>query len=109
MTNHETRNEWRPPVGGRYLSSSGRIWTVRSITSRGSRVGMTSDSPVGEHGTVLDVTALSRMIALDAPLVEGPGARLDAGRGRPECSPTAPRGTGKRVEDAPIAQPTGVR
>ena len=66
MTNSETRNEWRPAVGGRYLAPSGRIWIVRSITARGSRVVMASDSPEGEHGAVVDVTAVSRMIALDA-------------------------------------------
>ena len=82
MTNTETCNEWRPPVGGRYLAPSGRIWTVRSITSRGSRVVMASDSPEGEHGAVVDVTAVSRMIALDEASSARPAALVLAGQFR---------------------------
>ena len=74
MTNRETFNEWMPPVGRTYLAPSGRIWNVRSITPRGNRVVLVSDSPKGEHGAVVDITAVSKMITLDAPLSARPAA-----------------------------------
>jgi hypothetical protein len=66
MDDHETRGEWVPQIGTRYLAPSGRTWTVRSITPRGNRAVITYDAPDGEHGAVVDFTAISRMIALDA-------------------------------------------
>ena len=49
MKDHGREDEWEPPIGARYLAASGRIWTVRSITSRGRRVVITSDLPDGEQ------------------------------------------------------------
>jgi hypothetical protein len=69
---------------------------------------MTSDSPEGEHGTVVDATAVSRMIALDAAPIDRSGASLDAGTGLLQHSRTGPRDTAKLAE-APNALPTGVR
>jgi hypothetical protein len=66
MTDDQTTSQWRPPIGASLLGPSGRIWTVRAITSRGDRVVLTSPSPHGEHGAVVDLTAVSRMIPLDA-------------------------------------------
>ena len=66
MSTHEAENEWKPAIGSRYLAVSGRIWTVRSITPRGNRVVITCDLPDGEHGAVVDFTAVARMVALDA-------------------------------------------
>jgi hypothetical protein len=66
MKNTQERNDWTPPIGAKYLAPSGRTWTVRSITPRGSRAVITCDAPDGEHGAVVDFTAISRMIALDA-------------------------------------------
>ncbi len=71
MKNNETETECTPLIGARYLAPSGRIWTVQSITPRGNRVVITYDAPEGKHGAVVDFTAISRMIALDAT----PGAR----------------------------------
>ena len=65
MSNHPLDTEWTPPIGARYLAPSGRTWTVRSITPRGRRAVITYDAPDGEHGAVVDFTAISRMIALD--------------------------------------------
>ena len=85
MTNNETSNEWTPPIGARYLAPSGRIWTVRSITPRGNRVVITYDAPDGEHGAVVDFTAISRMIALDS----GPTTPPDGSTSqRPVAVPT---------------------
>ena len=65
MSNHPLETEWTPPIGARYLAPSGRTWTVRSITPRGRRAVITYDAPDGEHGAVVDFTAISKMIALD--------------------------------------------
>ena len=72
MQNNQMENEWTPPIGARYLAPSGRTWTVRSITPRGSRAVITYDAPDGEHGAVVDFTAISKMIALDT----APAGRL---------------------------------
>jgi hypothetical protein len=66
MTDDQTTSQWRPPIGASFLGPSGRIWTVKALTARGERVVLTSDSPDGEHGAVVDITAVSRMIPLDA-------------------------------------------
>ena len=71
MKNKEIETECTPLIGARYLAPSGHIWTVQSITPRGNRVIITYDAPDGKHGAVVDFTAVSRMIALDAT----PGAR----------------------------------
>jgi len=65
MSNHPLDTEWSPPIGARYLAPSGRTWTIRSITPRGRRAVITYDAPDGEHGAVVDFTAISKMIALD--------------------------------------------
>ena len=65
MSNHPMDTEWTPPIGARYLAPSGRTWTVRSITPRGRRAVITYDAPDGEHGAIVDFTAISSMIALD--------------------------------------------
>jgi hypothetical protein len=80
MTNAETDNRWRPPVGTRYLAPSGKIWTVRSITPRGGRVILTAESPDGELGAVMDFVAVSRMIPVDADA----GASLDLSSREPQ-------------------------
>ena len=72
MSNHPSETEWTPPIGARYLAPSGRTWTVRSITPRGRRAVITYDAPDGEHGAVVDFTAISRMIALDPAPTERP-------------------------------------
>ena len=74
---HPSETEWTPSIGARYLAPSGRTWTVRSITPRGRRAVITYDAPDGEHGAVVDFTAISRMIALDP-----------ASTGRPETHTT---------------------
>ena len=75
MQNNQMENEWTPPLGSRYLAPSGRTWTVRSITPRGSRAVITYDAPDGEHGAVVDFTAIARMIALDAAPTRRPTRR----------------------------------
>jgi len=65
ISNHPLETDWTPPIGARYLAPSGRTWTVRSITPRGRRAVITYDAPDGEHGAVVDFTAISKMIALD--------------------------------------------
>ena len=65
ISNHPSETDWTPPIGARYLAPSGRTWTVRSITPRGRRAVITYDAPDGEHGAVVDFTAISKMIALD--------------------------------------------
>lgn len=66
MPKQGPEHEGEPPIGTRLLSASGRIWTVRSITPRGSRVVITCDLPDGDHGAVVDFTAISKMVALEA-------------------------------------------
>ena len=67
MSKRPLDTKWTPPIGARYVAPSGRTWTVRSITPRGRRAVITYDAPDGEHGAVVDFTAISRMIALDVP------------------------------------------
>ena len=51
--------------GTQFLSPSGRIWTVRSITPNGARVVLASDETDGEHGVVMDIVAVLRMVRID--------------------------------------------
>ena len=51
--------------GSQFLSPTGRIWTVRTITPNGNRVYLTSDEPDGEHGAVMDAVAVGRMVRID--------------------------------------------
>jgi hypothetical protein len=52
-------------LGAHYLAPSGRIWTVRSVHSATSRVVVTTASPEGDQGAVIDTVALGRMIPVD--------------------------------------------
>jgi hypothetical protein len=51
--------------GTKYMSPTGRIWTVRSITPSDSRVVLVSQEADGEHCAVVDVEAIGRMIRID--------------------------------------------
>jgi len=53
--------------GTQFLSPSGRIWTVRSITPDGARVVLAAEEPDGEHGAVMDIVAVLRMVRIDQP------------------------------------------
>jgi len=52
-------------VGSQFLSQSGRIWTVRSITPRGARFVLATEGPDGECGAVMDTVAVRRMVLID--------------------------------------------
>ena len=52
--------------GSQFLSPTGRIWTVRSITPNGARVVLASPGPDGDHGAVMDAAAVGRMVRIDA-------------------------------------------
>ena len=51
--------------GAQFLSPSGRMWTVRAITPKGTRVLLTAQEPDGEHSAVMDVLAVLRMVRID--------------------------------------------
>ena len=54
-------------TGSRFLSSTGRIWTVRAVMPDNGRVALSSPQPDGEHGAVIDIVALLRMVRIDHP------------------------------------------
>ncbi len=53
--------------GTQFLSTTGRIWTVRSITPSATRVVLACEAPDGEHGAVMDMVAVLRMVRIDQP------------------------------------------
>jgi hypothetical protein len=55
-------------IGTRVLSPTGKCWTIRSITSRGSRIVLTSDRPDGEHAAIMDRVAVLRMVRIEQGL-----------------------------------------
>jgi hypothetical protein len=79
-----TNTRSTPTVGERYLAPSGRIWTVRSLTPRGERVVLVSSSPEGDHGAVMDIAAVLRMIPLD--VTEAPSVETAPAPARPDAS-----------------------
>ena len=50
--------------GDRFLGPSGRIWTVQTITTRGNRIVVTTPTPEGDSGAIVDRLAVARMIPL---------------------------------------------
>jgi hypothetical protein len=63
---HRTMDEMSGiTVGSQYLSQSGRIWTVRSITPKGARFVLACEGPDGECGAVMDAVAVRRMVRID--------------------------------------------
>jgi len=100
MKHKETGTEGTPLIGARYLAPSGHIWTVQSITPRGSRVVITYDAPDGKHGAVVDFTAISKMIALDAT----PDARRVAPASPPPVQVTTTEATVDTLADAAAAR-----
>jgi hypothetical protein len=69
-TTRSPRQRSRPPSadapqpGDRFLGPSGRIWTVQAITTRGDRIVLTTPTPDGEGGAIVDHLAVARMIPL---------------------------------------------
>ena len=53
-----------PEPGERFLGPSGRIWTVQAITARGHRIVLTTPTPEGDSGAIVDLVAIARMIPL---------------------------------------------
>jgi hypothetical protein len=53
-----------PATGQRYLSATGRVWTVQGVTRRGQRVVLINAGPDGSVGSVVDMTALDHMTHL---------------------------------------------
>lgn len=53
-----------PEPGERFLGPSGRIWTVQAITARGHRIVLTTPTPEGDSGAIVDLLAIARMIPL---------------------------------------------
>ena len=53
-----------PEPGDRFLGPSGRIWTVQAITTRGNRIVLTTPTPDGDSGAIVDHLAIARMIPL---------------------------------------------
>jgi hypothetical protein len=51
-------------AGDRFLGPGGRIWTVRTITTRGDRIVLTTPTPEGDSGAIVDRLAVARMIPL---------------------------------------------
>ena len=49
-------------VGAQYLAPSGLIWTVRRVHPSAARIVVTTPSPDGDRGAVLDTVALARMV-----------------------------------------------
>jgi hypothetical protein len=82
-----------PASGDRYLSPSGRIWTVARTTRRGDRIALRTDGADGCHGAVVDLAALARMIPLD----------------RSPAEPLGPSPSGEQPDVAAAPQPTGER
>lgn len=79
------------PVGTRFLSRSGRIWTVRGLTAE--RFVMTSAAPSGDRGIVVDLAALLRMVRAESAepsvTVEQIADRAPARRADPVPTSTA--------------------
>ena len=65
--------------GSQFLSPTGRIWTVRSVTPNGARVVLASPAPDGDHGAVMDTVAVRRMVRIDAhePVASGDVALVE--------------------------------
>ena len=69
-TTRSPRQRSRPPSadapqpGDRFLGPSGRIWTVQTITPRGNRIVLTTPTPEGDSGAIVDRLAVARMIPL---------------------------------------------
>jgi hypothetical protein len=53
-----------PEPGERFLGPSGRIWTVQAITAHGNRIVLTTPTPEGDSGAIVDLVAIARMIPL---------------------------------------------
>ena len=60
---HPTTSD-APEPGDRFLSPSGRIWTVQAITTRGNRIVLATPTPDGDSGAIVDRLAIARMIPL---------------------------------------------
>jgi hypothetical protein len=69
-TTRSPRKRLRPPSadapqpGHRFLGPSARIWTVQTITTRGDRIVLTTPTPEGDSGAIVDHLAVARMIPL---------------------------------------------
>ena len=74
-----------PEPGDRFLGPSGLIWTVQAITTRGDRIVLTTPTPDGDSGAIVDLLAIARMIPLPiaASSPHTPPATL--GDGGPRC------------------------
>ena len=55
-------------TGSQFLSATGRLWTVRSITPTGTRVMLISDESDGQHGAMVDIAAVRRMVRVERSL-----------------------------------------
>jgi hypothetical protein len=53
-----------PESGDRFLGPSGRFWTVQAITAHGNRIVLTTPTPEGDSGAIVDLVAIARMIPL---------------------------------------------
>ena len=53
-----------PEPGDRFLGPSGRIWTIQAITAHGNRIVLTTPTPEGDSGAIVDLVAIARMIPL---------------------------------------------
>jgi hypothetical protein len=52
-------------TGSQFLSATGRLWTVRSVAPTGTRVMLVSVESDGQHGAMVDIAAVRRMVRVD--------------------------------------------
>jgi len=52
-------------TGSQFLSATGRLWTVRSIAPTGTRVMLVSVESDGQHGAMVDIAAVRRMVRVE--------------------------------------------
>ena len=51
-----------PEPGARFLGPSGLIWAVQAITAGGNRIVLTTPTPDGTIGVIVDLLAIARLI-----------------------------------------------
>jgi hypothetical protein len=75
-----------PEPGERFLGPSGLIWTVKAITACGDRIVLTTPTPDGDSGVIVDLLAIARMIPVPIAASSTGTPPVTPGDDGPRCS-----------------------